>query len=1101
MNENDKKTDLPEEDQVIGQIEASEEVTKTEEVKETEEFEIIETEADAEEIQESCEGEGTEQNKASEGAAAPKKKMRRWVKITLIVGAVLLGIALIILIIGTILFFHYYGLLNYEDRNDSEVSADERVLILQDIDSGERYDFKVDLRNLSEEQTNMILDWHSKNWPLVLKIDKDPTKMTEKEREELFSRVMAMIQKELEGSSSVKEIEITVHDAKRGADLVIKVKLSLVTSAEDVTAIAEYQGEQTAKALLYFDGDIQSMDDQALSALYAKIANAIRDLEKTVAVLTLKQANGTKTLPFAIYRGEVSDEVLSNLLKWSGAITVSALPEDPSSLEAAAREALVKEIADSVANAQVLRYTLLLRDANSGKQYSFVLTSADLTEGQLKPIASQIQKGELKIELDGDPNELSQSEKKALIAKIVDKIRDNGTVSSRELNLKNIADGKRYTLVVTEDEVTREVWLKLLKPGEDVLFTLAVDKDPKEMSKEERSALILTIVSLVDNMDITLHTVYLRDDKTGVQYAFAISEEEITGDQLLALLRQIQRGELGISVGSDPNALGASARAELVTRIFEAIDRIENGKTTYTVTLVDRATGREYTFEIDEDEITEAQLELLLSLAANSKIKLPLSADPSTLGAEQRKALIEEICLEIAYPTRAILLSDAATGKEYTLYFRDNEVTVDQLSYLLMQIKAGQPLKMTVEKDPVSMTKSEKKALLEKAVEVIKTPKPKEYTLQLRDKETGNSYKLIFTKEEINDATVFGYLLAQSQKGEMLLCTVTADPANMTAAERKTLFAALAELIKNPPKEEDDPDALDKLKEHLENMAQNPVKHIDDIYNVLLVGTDERGEDPTYARNSDTMILATINYKDGTITLTSLLRDTYVEYEYYTSKGELRKNQSKLNSAFAVGGIKTLISAIEKNYGVKIDNYVRVNWTSFVDVFEVLGGVDVSVNAKHLEKLNKTILDTCSFFDVDYESKKLAEGGYQHLDPYQTLAYVRYRVDDADFGRTARQREVLTILFNKFKKSSFSKMNELLNTVLPMLTTDLTQGNCASLMLDFPSIIGYKLQQTRVPEWGEYTNTASGDLSINWKKALKRLFQTAYGSLCPEQYK
>ena len=149
----------------------------------------------------------------------------------------------------------------------------------------------------------MILDWHSKNWPLVLKVGKDPAKMTEKEREELFSQVMAAIQKELEGSSSVKELEITVHDAKRGADLVIKVKLSLVTSAEDVTAIAEYQGEQTAKALLYFDGDIQSMDDQALSALYAKIANAIRDLEKTVAVLTLKQANGIKTLPFATTAG------------------------------------------------------------------------------------------------------------------------------------------------------------------------------------------------------------------------------------------------------------------------------------------------------------------------------------------------------------------------------------------------------------------------------------------------------------------------------------------------------------------------------------------------------------------------------------------------------------------------------------------------------------------------------------------------------------------------------------------------------------------------------------------------------------------------------
>ena len=269
--------------------------------------------------------------------------------------------------IGTYLFFHYYGLLNYEDRNDSssDLNADIRVLKLQDVDTRQEYEFSVDLRNLDEDQTNMILNWHSKNWVLVLEVGKDPADMTDQESRELFERVMEAIKNQLNSATSVNEIEIVVLDAYSAAERTIRVKLSLV-SGEDIAVIAEYQGTSGMKALVYFEGNPDQMNDQSLSELYVKIAQAIRNLEQTSVVLTLKDAKTSKTLSMAIYRGEVSEDVLTKLLKLTDAVVVDSLPADPTVLDVSARETLIEEICAAVINAQTVRYTLLLRDADTG---------------------------------------------------------------------------------------------------------------------------------------------------------------------------------------------------------------------------------------------------------------------------------------------------------------------------------------------------------------------------------------------------------------------------------------------------------------------------------------------------------------------------------------------------------------------------------------------------------------------------------------------------------------------------------------------------------------------------------------------------------------
>ena len=223
------------------------------------------------------------------------------------------------------------------------------------------------------------------------------------------------------------------------------------------------------------------------------------------------------------------------------------------------------------------------------------------------------------------------------------------------------------------------------------------------------------------------------------------------------------------------------------------------------------------------------------------------------------------------------------------------------------------------------------------------------------------------------------------------------------------------------------------------------------------------------------------------------------------SGGKERELSTKLNHAYALGGIKTLITTLETNFGLQIDNYVQVNWTSFVDVFEVLGSIKVNVknNNKDVEdiiKLNAAVLEHCNLFGYDYESSKLTGYGEQYLNPVQLLAFVRYRTGDADFGRTTRQREALVAVFNKFKSSSLVKINDVLEATLPLLTTDLSEGNCASLLLKFPSIVGFKMQQHRFPQSSEFTSK-EGMLWPDWQKALSSMYQRAYGSLCPEQYK
>ena len=197
------------------------------------------------------------------------------------------------------------------------------------------------------------------------------------------------------------------------------------------------------------------------------------------------------------------------------------------------------------------------------------------------------------------------------------------------------------------------------------------------------------------------------------------------------------------------------------------------------------------------------------------------------------------------------------------------------------------------------------------------------------------------------------------------------------------------------------------------------------VQNWLLVGTDSRaGTGGEYSRggpnqedNSDTQILAHLS-PDGTTTLVSFPRDTYVPIPAYTDSHGVTHpaHNGKMNSALPTGGPSLLVHTLETVTGLRIDHYASVDLAGFKTMTDALGGVDVCVRASpHVETgvddtgrpYRATNLD-------DPFSQFHAAPGTVHLDGEQALAFVRQRhgFPDGDLSRIRRQQTFLGAVMN-----------------------------------------------------------------------------------------
>ncbi|MGL5313682.1 MAG: LCP family protein [Peptostreptococcaceae bacterium] len=240
----------------------------------------------------------------------------------------------------------------------------------------------------------------------------------------------------------------------------------------------------------------------------------------------------------------------------------------------------------------------------------------------------------------------------------------------------------------------------------------------------------------------------------------------------------------------------------------------------------------------------------------------------------------------------------------------------------------------------------------------------------------------------------------------------------------------------------------------LNNVIDGNIKNDKMVDNILLIGKD--GVNDKLPARSDTMIILTIDKLNESLKLTSLARDTLVKIP--------GRGYEKLNHAYAYGQEELLVRTINENFNLNIEDYAVVNFKSFIEIIDILGGVDVSVNEKEIDYLNK-VIQTC--YDLNEDKTKAIEyvtsAGDNNLNGYQALAYARIRKMDTIYKRDERQRIILSNIAQKLSTTTISNYPQIVKSVLRHVKVNIAFNKIMKLALMAHELGSYEIKQLEFP--------------------------------------
>lgn len=255
----------------------------------------------------------------------------------------------------------------------------------------------------------------------------------------------------------------------------------------------------------------------------------------------------------------------------------------------------------------------------------------------------------------------------------------------------------------------------------------------------------------------------------------------------------------------------------------------------------------------------------------------------------------------------------------------------------------------------------------------------------------------------------------------------------------------------------------------LETLAGEPLKE-NGVVNILLIGSDSRTEGDD--GRSDAMILLSVSSKTRTIHMTSLLRDMYVDIP--------GRNGNRLNAAYSFGGPELLLETVKQNLGIEVNRYAVVNFQAFANLVDAVNGVDLELTNEEVKWVNAYLNEYNELrgmpMETDYLDTSLS--GMIHLNGAQSLAYSRNRFIGTDFGRTERQRKVLSAVMKKLPAALVTNPNGLINGLFPNLTTNLTQTECLRLSLMGGKLLTYDIVQESIPLEGTYSSVTIRGMDV-----------------------
>jgi len=270
--------------------------------------------------------------------------------------------------------------------------------------------------------------------------------------------------------------------------------------------------------------------------------------------------------------------------------------------------------------------------------------------------------------------------------------------------------------------------------------------------------------------------------------------------------------------------------------------------------------------------------------------------------------------------------------------------------------------------------------------------------------------------------------------------------------------------------------ALTRLRSTIENVpvvnigsALAPVAEVSEPRNFLIIGTDSAAGlaegDPVLNKRStggqlaDVIMILRVDPRDKSVRLLSIPRDSRVKL---SPSGKMER----INAAMGgVDGEANLVQTIKRNFGIQIDNYVQVDFLSFRDLVEVLGGVPVYFTTP--------VRDENSGLAID-------EPGCKLLDPVQALSYARarhfyfykdgkWRPDGTgDLGRISRQQDFMKRALRRAADKGMRNPSTALGVINAAassvkMDSTLDVGTLLSLATQFQSFNPDALQSVQVP--------------------------------------
>lgn len=231
----------------------------------------------------------------------------------------------------------------------------------------------------------------------------------------------------------------------------------------------------------------------------------------------------------------------------------------------------------------------------------------------------------------------------------------------------------------------------------------------------------------------------------------------------------------------------------------------------------------------------------------------------------------------------------------------------------------------------------------------------------------------------------------------------------------------------------------------------------DEVYNVLLVGTDSRDPNSDMGR-SDSMMLVSFNKKENKSTVVSFLRDSLVDIDGY--------GKSRLGHTYAYGGVGLTINTINKTYDLDIQNYITINFENLVGIIDEIGGVKVYISEEEAEYYRQNGMPNIQSGDVI-------------LTGSQALAHTRNRTLGSDFERTRRQRSVMYGIYRKVMEDKDpSSILSLINYCMNQVETNMSVTEIYDMAKDVLAVDNLKMQQASLPQDGTYTDITYEGMAV-----------------------